>query len=208
MQVQHQIGADIMFAFDECTTLLNTREYQERSVERTQRWAERCVAEHERLTAERAEKIAAEQALRSLREQLAQTERAAREAQQAAHRAEQEAAAARAERDEQAERMGRELQILAEQAREDYARLARENRERFAARGYEADVADAHFGNYAVAKDCIEAEQMHGRWATERFASSAADYRKVEQLLEHVRQFLRCHSMNPVPRQRESTQPW
>lgn len=54
MQVQHQIGADIMFAFDECTTLLNTRDYQERSVARTQGWAERCVAEHERLTALRA----------------------------------------------------------------------------------------------------------------------------------------------------------
>jgi len=53
MQVQHQIGADIIFAFDECTTLLNTREYQEQSVERTQRWAERCVAEHQRLTRER-----------------------------------------------------------------------------------------------------------------------------------------------------------
>ncbi len=54
MQVQHQLGADIMFAFDECTTLLNTREYQERSVARTQAWAERCVTEHARLTAERA----------------------------------------------------------------------------------------------------------------------------------------------------------
>jgi queuine tRNA-ribosyltransferase len=54
MQVQHQIGADIMFAFDECTTLLNTREYQERSVARTQAWAGRCVAEHVRLTAERS----------------------------------------------------------------------------------------------------------------------------------------------------------
>jgi len=54
MQVQHQLGADIIFAFDECTTLLNTREYQEVSVERTQRWAERCVAEHERLSQERA----------------------------------------------------------------------------------------------------------------------------------------------------------
>ncbi len=28
MQVQHAIGADIIFAFDECTTLMNTREYQ------------------------------------------------------------------------------------------------------------------------------------------------------------------------------------
>lgn len=56
MQVQHQIGADIMFAFDECTTLLNTREYQELSVARTQAWAVRCVAEHERLTRERGSK--------------------------------------------------------------------------------------------------------------------------------------------------------
>ena len=32
MAVQHQLGADIMFAFDECTTLMNTRGYQERSV--------------------------------------------------------------------------------------------------------------------------------------------------------------------------------
>ena len=30
MQVQHKIGADIIFAFDECTTLLNTRSYQDR----------------------------------------------------------------------------------------------------------------------------------------------------------------------------------
>lgn len=53
MQVQHRLGADIIFAFDECTTLLNTREYQELSVARTQRWAERCVVEHQRLTDER-----------------------------------------------------------------------------------------------------------------------------------------------------------
>ncbi|TNC43772.1 tRNA guanosine(34) transglycosylase Tgt [Mumia zhuanghuii] len=56
MQIQHQLGADIIFAFDECTTLMNTRDYQERSVARTQAWAVRCVAEHEKLTAERAAK--------------------------------------------------------------------------------------------------------------------------------------------------------
>ncbi|MCH4209717.1 tRNA guanosine(34) transglycosylase Tgt [Bifidobacterium sp.] len=50
MGIQHKIGADIMFAFDELTTLMNTRGYQERSVERTFRWARRCVAEHQRLT--------------------------------------------------------------------------------------------------------------------------------------------------------------
>lgn len=54
MQVQHQLGADIMFAFDECTTLLNTREYQESSLERTRLWALRCVAEHQKLTTERS----------------------------------------------------------------------------------------------------------------------------------------------------------
>jgi queuine tRNA-ribosyltransferase len=56
MQVQHQLGADIIFAFDECTTLLNTRQYQELALERTYKWAERCIAEHKRLTQERSEK--------------------------------------------------------------------------------------------------------------------------------------------------------
>ncbi|MBY6678401.1 tRNA guanosine(34) transglycosylase Tgt [Rhodococcus sp. BP-149] len=56
MQIQHQLGADIMFAFDELTTLMNTRAYQEQSLDRTQAWAVRCIAEHERLTAERADK--------------------------------------------------------------------------------------------------------------------------------------------------------
>lgn len=56
MQVQHQIGADIMFAFDELTTLLNSRGYQEMSLERTRLWAQRCIAEHFRLTEDRAGK--------------------------------------------------------------------------------------------------------------------------------------------------------
>lgn len=56
MQVQHRIGADIMFAFDELTTLMNTRDYQVESLERTRLWAERCLVEHRRLTDERAGK--------------------------------------------------------------------------------------------------------------------------------------------------------
>ena len=56
MQVQHRIGADIMFAFDELTTLMNTRGYQEMSLERTRLWAQRCLAEHRRLTDERVGK--------------------------------------------------------------------------------------------------------------------------------------------------------
>ena len=55
MHVQHQIGADIMFAFDECTTLHNTRSYQEGAVNRTSAWASRCLDEHKRLTDQRKE---------------------------------------------------------------------------------------------------------------------------------------------------------
>ncbi len=54
MQVQHKIGADIIFAFDECTTLLNTRNYQEKSLDRPFAWAKRCISEHEKLTIERS----------------------------------------------------------------------------------------------------------------------------------------------------------
>lgn len=50
MQIQHQLGADIIFAFDELTTLMNTRQYQELSLERTRLWAARCIAEHDLLT--------------------------------------------------------------------------------------------------------------------------------------------------------------
>ncbi len=56
MQIQHQLGADIIFAFDELTTLVDTRLYQEQSVERTHRWAKRCLDEHDRLTRERHDK--------------------------------------------------------------------------------------------------------------------------------------------------------
>ncbi len=56
MRVQHELGADIMFAFDELTTLLNTRHYQEESLERTRLWAERCLKAHRQLTEQRTDK--------------------------------------------------------------------------------------------------------------------------------------------------------
>ncbi|MCX6445165.1 MAG: tRNA guanosine(34) transglycosylase Tgt [Actinobacteria bacterium] len=56
MQIQHKLGADIMFAFDECTTLHNTRPYQELAMSRTYDWAIRCLDEHKRLTESRATK--------------------------------------------------------------------------------------------------------------------------------------------------------
>lgn len=55
MQIQHQLGADIMFAFDELTTLLNSRKYQEEALERTRTWAYRCLVEHFRLTKKRCD---------------------------------------------------------------------------------------------------------------------------------------------------------
>lgn len=56
MKIQHELGADIIFAFDELTTLLNTYDYQVEALERTRLWAERCLREHKRLTEERADK--------------------------------------------------------------------------------------------------------------------------------------------------------
>jgi queuine tRNA-ribosyltransferase len=56
MQIQHKLGADIMFAFDECTTLHNTRPYQELAMQRTYDWAIRCLDEHARLTEARVGK--------------------------------------------------------------------------------------------------------------------------------------------------------
>lgn len=49
MQIQHKLGADVFFAFDECTSPLASREYQISAMERTHRWAERCLGEHKRL---------------------------------------------------------------------------------------------------------------------------------------------------------------
>src|SRR5699024_528640 len=54
MQIQHQLGADVMMAFDELTTLHNSRGYQEESLERTRSWAQRSLNELARLTEQRS----------------------------------------------------------------------------------------------------------------------------------------------------------
>lgn len=55
MQIQHSIGADITFAFDELTTLHHSYEYQVESLDqRTHPWAVRSLAEHQRLNTERS----------------------------------------------------------------------------------------------------------------------------------------------------------
>ena len=56
LKIQHQLGADIMFAFDELTSLLHPYSYQVESLERTEAWARRCLAAHRRLTEERSDK--------------------------------------------------------------------------------------------------------------------------------------------------------
>ncbi len=45
IQVQNKIGADIIFAFDELTSLLDSYDYQVESLERTHAWAKRCIEE-------------------------------------------------------------------------------------------------------------------------------------------------------------------
>jgi len=42
MEIQRDLGADIVMAFDECVEHTASREYIEKSVERTTGWAERC----------------------------------------------------------------------------------------------------------------------------------------------------------------------
>ncbi|NDC21848.1 tRNA guanosine(34) transglycosylase Tgt [bacterium] len=45
MQIQHGIGADIIFAFDELTALVDPYTYQVEALNRTHKWAERCLKE-------------------------------------------------------------------------------------------------------------------------------------------------------------------
>lgn len=45
MQIQHAVGADIIFAFDELTSLVDPYEYQVESLKRTHAWADRCLTE-------------------------------------------------------------------------------------------------------------------------------------------------------------------
>ena len=49
IQIQHNLGADIIFAFDECTSPAENIRYQTEALDRTHRWAKRCLEEHIRL---------------------------------------------------------------------------------------------------------------------------------------------------------------
>ncbi len=49
MQIQHNLGADMFFAFDECTSPLAPIEYQREAIDRTHAWAKRSLDEHKKL---------------------------------------------------------------------------------------------------------------------------------------------------------------
>lgn len=49
MQIQHRLGADIFFAFDECTSPLAPKDYQREAMDRTHAWAKRSLEEHKKL---------------------------------------------------------------------------------------------------------------------------------------------------------------
>ena len=46
IDIQHNIGADIIIAFDECTSPSADKEYQREAMERTHRWAKRSILAH------------------------------------------------------------------------------------------------------------------------------------------------------------------
>lgn len=56
MEIQHCLGADIVFAFDECISPRESKHYQREALDRTHRWARRCLEYHQK--SEQAERQA------------------------------------------------------------------------------------------------------------------------------------------------------
>jgi len=48
IRIQEEIGADIIFVLDECTSPTDKIEYLEEALERTHTWAKRCITAHKR----------------------------------------------------------------------------------------------------------------------------------------------------------------
>ena len=48
MEIENALGADIIMSFDECCPYPSTYEYTKNSMERTTRWAKRCIKAHAR----------------------------------------------------------------------------------------------------------------------------------------------------------------
>ncbi|MFH2028102.1 MAG: tRNA guanosine(34) transglycosylase Tgt [Nanoarchaeota archaeon] len=48
MQIQSDLGVDIIFAFDECTSPLSNKSYTKKALERTHRWAQECLDHYDK----------------------------------------------------------------------------------------------------------------------------------------------------------------
>ncbi|MDP2650975.1 MAG: tRNA guanosine(34) transglycosylase Tgt [bacterium] len=57
IEIQHDLGADIIFAFDECTSPAENFKYQEEALERTHRWAQRSLGYHQRSRASQTQAL-------------------------------------------------------------------------------------------------------------------------------------------------------
>lgn len=49
VEIQNSLGSDIMMAFDECPPYPAEHDYVKQSIERTSRWAERCLKAHQKI---------------------------------------------------------------------------------------------------------------------------------------------------------------
>lgn len=57
VEIQHALGADLFFAFDECTAPTEPKEYQREAMERTHRWALRSLKAHRQNLAAKSQAI-------------------------------------------------------------------------------------------------------------------------------------------------------
>lgn len=55
IEIQHNLGADMIFAFDECTSPVESDAYQEEALDRTHAWAKRSLERHEQLEKEKTD---------------------------------------------------------------------------------------------------------------------------------------------------------
>jgi queuine tRNA-ribosyltransferase len=63
IEIQHALGADIIFTLDECAPPAADYAAQKKAIDRTHAWAERCLIRHKELNAEQARRGIPEQAL-------------------------------------------------------------------------------------------------------------------------------------------------
>ncbi len=57
MEIQWNLGADMIFAFDECTSPMDPYDYQKQAMDRTHRWALRSLTRHNELDSEKKQAL-------------------------------------------------------------------------------------------------------------------------------------------------------